>query len=51
MPICQISFIALKERLVETHVLVKLDFKKPFILDVDWSIKGVGAILSQKSGR
>jgi len=36
---------------VEAHVLVRLDFNKPFILDVDWSIKGVGAILSLKSGR
>ncbi len=45
-PICQTTFIALKRRLVEAHVLVKLDFNKPFILDVDWSIRGVGAILS-----
>ncbi len=32
-------------------VLIRLDFKKPFCLDVDWSPKGVGAILSQKEGR
>jgi hypothetical protein len=36
---------------VEAPVLVRLDFNKPFILDVDWSIKGVGAILSLKFGR
>jgi hypothetical protein len=32
-------------------VLVRPDFKKPFFLDVDWSPKGVGAILSQKEGK
>ncbi len=32
-------------------VLTQPDFKKPFCLDVDWSPKGVGAILSQKEGR
>jgi hypothetical protein len=32
---------------VEAPILIKLDFNKPFILDVDWSIKGIGAILSQ----
>jgi hypothetical protein len=41
----------LKRRLIETPIMVRLDFNKPFILDVDWSIKGVEAILSQKSGR
>ncbi len=34
---------------METHVLVRPDFNKPFILDVDWFIRGVGVILSQKS--
>jgi hypothetical protein len=32
-------------------VLVRPDFKKPLCLDVDWSPKGVGAILSQKEGK
>jgi hypothetical protein len=45
------TFVVLKRRLVEAPILVKFDFNKPFILDVDWSIKGVGAILSQKFGR
>jgi len=36
---------------VEAHIIVRPYFNKPFILDVDWSIKGVGVILSQKSGR
>jgi hypothetical protein len=32
-------------------ILVRLNFKEPFCFDVDWSTKGVGAILSQKEGR
>jgi len=32
-------------------VLVKHDFKKPFCLDVNWSPKGFGTILSQKEGK
>jgi hypothetical protein len=35
MPICQITFIALKRRLMETPSLVRPDFNKSFILDVD----------------
>jgi hypothetical protein len=50
-PMCETAFIAFKRRLVEALVLIKLDFNKPFVLDVDWSIKGTGAILSQKSRR
>jgi len=30
---------------------MRLAFGKTFILDVDWSTKGVGGILSQKDGR
>jgi hypothetical protein len=37
--------------LIEAPILVKLDFNKPFILDVDWSIKGVGVILSLNFAR
>jgi len=47
----QWAFDALKRALVEAPVLVRPDFKKPFCLDVDWSTKGVGAILSQREGR
>ncbi len=36
---------------MEALVLVRPNFNKPFILDVDWFIRGVGAILSQKSKR
>jgi len=51
MPICQTTFITLKKGLVEALVLVRPDFNKPFISDVNWSIRGVGTILSQKYGR
>jgi hypothetical protein len=36
---------------VEAPILVRPNFKEPFCLDVDWSTKGVGAILSQKEGK
>jgi hypothetical protein len=48
---CHQAFEALKRALVATPVLVRPDFRKPFCLDVDWSLKGVGAILSQREGR
>ncbi len=41
----------LKDALVKVHILIRLDFTQPFVLDVDCSIQGVGAILSQKEGR
>jgi hypothetical protein len=37
--------------LVSTLVLVIFDFNKAFILDVDWSTKAVGVILSHKYGK
>jgi hypothetical protein len=48
---CQRAFDALKKALMGAPILVRLNFKEPFWLDVDWSTKGVGAILSQKEGR
>ncbi len=47
---CQKAFDALKKALVGAPILVKPNFKEPFYLDVDWSTKGVGVILSQKEG-
>jgi hypothetical protein len=41
---CQSSFEALKGALVAAPVLVRPDFGKQFCLDVDWSLKGVGAV-------
>jgi len=48
---CQQAFDSLKRALVDAPILVHPDFKRPFCLDVDWSTKGVGAVLSQKEGR
>jgi hypothetical protein len=48
---CQWAFDALKRALVEAPILIRPDFKKPLCLDVDWSTKGVSAILSQREGK
>ncbi len=48
---CQSAFEALKGALVAALVFIWHDFKKQFCLDLDWSPKGVGAILSQKEGK
>jgi hypothetical protein len=47
----QSAFDELKTALVQAPVLVRPNFREPFCLDVDWSTRGVGAILSQKEGR
>jgi hypothetical protein len=44
---CQDSFEKLKEKLYNTPVLAFPDFKEPFILTVDASSIGLGAVLSQ----
>jgi hypothetical protein len=41
----------LKKKLVHAPILIVPYFIKPFILDVDWSTKGVGAVLSQRTRR
>jgi hypothetical protein len=48
---CQQAFQALKAALVDVPVLTRPNFKRTFCLDVDWSPKGVRAILSQKEGK
>jgi hypothetical protein len=48
---CEQEYQALKAALVDAPVLTRPDFKWIFWLDVDWSPKGVGAILSQKEGK
>jgi hypothetical protein len=45
---CEQAYQALKAALVDAPVFTRPDFKRTFWLDVDWSPKGVGAILSQK---
>jgi hypothetical protein len=47
----QQAYQALKAALVDMPVLTRSDFRRTFWLDVDWSPKGAGAILSQKEGR
>jgi hypothetical protein len=47
----QNAFDALKRALIGAPILMRPNFKDPFVLDVDWSTKGVGAILSQKEGK
>jgi len=48
---CQQAFHELKAALVDAPILTQPDFKRTFCLDVDWSPKGIRAILSQKEGR
>ena len=45
---CQQEFDALKLVLTTAPVLVYPDYSKPFILETDASLKGLGAVLSQK---
>ena len=45
---CQEGFDQLKKSLMEAPVLAYPDYSKPFILETDASLKGLGAILSQK---
>ena len=47
-PECQDAFDALKRKLIEAPILGYPDFSEPFCLEVDASLKGFGAILSQK---
>jgi hypothetical protein len=48
---CQQTFEALKGALVDAPMFIRPEFKKQFCLNVDWSPKGVGTILSQKEGK
>ncbi|RXN12417.1 Transposon Ty3-I Gag-Pol poly [Labeo rohita] len=45
---CQQSFDSLKQRLVSAPLLAYADFSLPFILEVDASHSGLGAVLSQE---
>lgn len=44
---CEQSFEALKAKLVSAPVLAYADFSRPFILEIDASHSGLGAVLSQ----
>ncbi len=50
-PIYQKAFDTLKLRLIEAPILVRPNFERPFILNVDLLIKGVGSVLSQKQNK
>ena len=50
-PQCAESFGALKSRLVSAPVLTYADFSRPFILEIDASHSGLGAVLSQETDR
>ncbi len=45
---CQQSFDGLKSKLTSSPVLAYADFSRPFILEVDASHSGLGAVLSQE---
>ena len=47
---CEAGFRALKERLTSAPVLAYADFSQPFVLEIDASHAGLGAVLSQEQG-
>ena len=47
-PACQEGFDQLKKALTEAPVLAYPDYSKPFILETNASLKGLGTVLSQK---
>ena len=48
IPACQEGFNQLKKALTEAAILAYPDYSKPFILETDPSLKGLGTVLSQK---
>ena len=50
-PECQESFVKLKEALITALVLSYLDYSKPFLLEMDTSLKRLGAVFSQEDSK
>ncbi|KAI3358861.1 hypothetical protein L3Q82_015251 [Scortum barcoo] len=48
-PQCEESFETLKSKLVSAPVLAYADFARPFVLEIDASYSGLGAVLSQET--
>ncbi len=44
-------FDTFKLRLIKAPILVRPNFERSFIFDVDWSVKGVGSVLSHKQNK
>ena len=42
------AFKALKQACMTTHILAFADYTKPFLLETDASMDGLGAVVSQK---
>ena len=47
-PACHEGFDKLKKALTDASILVYPDYSKPFVLETDALLKGLGAVLSQK---
>ena len=47
-PDALVTFQELKMKCLTAPVLAFMDFKKPFLLETDVSIEGLGVVLSQK---
>lgn len=47
---CDKAFNELKSKLTEAPILGHPDFKQPYILEIDASLSGLGAVLSQDQG-
>ena len=44
---CQAAFNTLKDAIVDDVILKRPDYNQPFLVQVDWSTNGLGAVLSQ----
>ena len=45
---CETAFISLKQKLIESPVLAYPSFTRPFVLETDACLEGLGAVLSQQ---